>query len=103
MGDTLIPLAGELREFEMPRPIFSSGERTQWATGVYNNRHTELQMRTDLTKVIKAAQVERNNWQRRAASFVRFLQRHSGGFELCLLRTTGSADAAQQSSLRALP
>jgi hypothetical protein len=54
VGDSLVPLAGELREFEMPRPIFSSGERTQWATGVYNNRHTDLQMRTDLTKVIKA-------------------------------------------------
>jgi hypothetical protein len=53
-GDGLIPLAGELREFEMPRPIFSSGERTQWATGIYNNHHTELQMRTDLTKVIKS-------------------------------------------------
>jgi hypothetical protein len=54
IGDQLIPLAGELREFEMPRPIFSSGERTQWATGIYNNRHTELQMRTDLIKVIKS-------------------------------------------------
>lgn len=54
VADQLIPLAGELREFEMPRPIFSSGERTQWATGVYNNRHTELQMRTDLLKVIKS-------------------------------------------------
>jgi len=54
VGDQLIPLAGELREFEMPRPIFSSGERTQWATGIYNNRHTELQMRTDLIKVIKS-------------------------------------------------
>jgi hypothetical protein len=53
VSDALIPLAGELREFEMPRPIFSSGERTQWATGVYNNRHTDLQMHTDLTKVIK--------------------------------------------------
>ena len=54
VSDSLISLAGELREFEMPRPIFSSGERTQWATGIYNNRHTELQMRTDLTKVIKS-------------------------------------------------
>ena len=54
VGDSLIPLAGELREFEMPRPIFSSGERTQWATGIYNNHHTDLQMRTDLTKVIKS-------------------------------------------------
>lgn len=53
-GDSLIPLAGELREFQMPRPIFSSGERSQWATGVYDNRHTELQMHTDLTKVIKS-------------------------------------------------
>ena len=57
-GEDLIPLAGELREFEMPRPIFSSGERTQWATGVYNNRHTELQMRTDLTRVIKSGSRE---------------------------------------------
>jgi hypothetical protein len=54
VSDALILLAGELREFEMPRPIFSSGERTQWATGIYNNRHTELQMRTDLAKVIKS-------------------------------------------------
>jgi len=53
-SDGMIPLAGELREFEMPRPIFSSGERTQWATGIYNNRHTELQMQTDLTKAIKS-------------------------------------------------
>ena len=54
VGDRLLPLAEELREFEMPRPIFSGSERTQWAAGIYNNRHTELQMRTDLTKVIKA-------------------------------------------------
>jgi hypothetical protein len=53
VGDNLLPLAGELREFEMPRPMFSRGERSQWAAGIYNNRHTELQMRTDLTKVIK--------------------------------------------------
>ena len=51
---TLIPLAGELREFEMPRPIFSSSERTEWATGFYNNRHTDLEMRTDLTRLIKS-------------------------------------------------
>jgi hypothetical protein len=52
-GEPLIPLARELAEFEMPRPIFTGSERTQWAAGIYNNRHTELQMRTDLTKVIK--------------------------------------------------
>ena len=52
---SLLPLAGELREFEMPRPIFSTSERTEWAAGIYNNRHTELQMQTDLTKVLKSA------------------------------------------------
>jgi hypothetical protein len=52
--DDLVSLAGELQEFEMPRPIFTGGERTQWAAGIYNNRHTELQMRTDLIKVIKS-------------------------------------------------
>ena len=51
-GDRLLTLAGELREFEMPRPIFSNSEKTQWASGTYNNRHTELQMRTDLTKLL---------------------------------------------------
>jgi hypothetical protein len=55
VGDRLIPLAGELREFEMPRPIFSKTERSEWAAGIYDNRHTDLQMRTDLAKVIKSA------------------------------------------------
>ncbi len=53
-ADTLIPLADELREFEMPQPIFRNSERVEWTAGVYDNRHTESQMRTDLTKVIKA-------------------------------------------------
>jgi hypothetical protein len=50
----LLPLAAELREFEMPQPIFKNSERDQWAAGIYNNHHTETQMRTDLTKVIKS-------------------------------------------------
>src|SRR5207245_7039095 len=41
-GNTLLPLAGELREFEMPQPIFRNSEREQWGAGIYNNRHTEL-------------------------------------------------------------
>lgn len=53
--NSLLSLAGELREFEMPRPIFTSSERTEWAVGVYNNRHTELQMQTDLSKLLKSA------------------------------------------------
>ncbi len=52
--DELVALAGELREFEMPQPIFTNSERTRWAAGTYNNRHTEVQMRTDLVKVIRS-------------------------------------------------
>jgi hypothetical protein len=52
--DQLAALAGELREFEMPRPIFTNNERSEWAAGTYNNRHTNLQMRTDLAKVIRS-------------------------------------------------
>jgi len=53
IGDNLLPLAGALREFEMPRPIFTQGERESWSPMVYTSRHAELQVRTDLTKVIK--------------------------------------------------
>jgi hypothetical protein len=54
IGDSLVPLAEELKEFQMPRPIFSRSERTEWAAGTYDNRHTEAQMRTDLAKVVKS-------------------------------------------------
>ncbi len=50
-----ILLAGQTREFEMPRPIFTNGERTEWAAGLYNNHHTDQQMQTDLAKVLKSA------------------------------------------------
>jgi hypothetical protein len=53
IGSSLVPFAGELQEFQMPRPIFTSSERSEWAAGVYNNRHTDMQMQTDLTKVLK--------------------------------------------------
>jgi hypothetical protein len=54
VADALIPLAGELRDFEMPRPIFTSSERNEWASPSYNNPHTALQTRTDFTKIIKS-------------------------------------------------
>jgi hypothetical protein len=52
----LATLADELREFEMPQPIFSQSERYEWAAGTYNNHHTDLQMRTDLAKIIRSPQ-----------------------------------------------
>ena len=52
--DSLLALAAELREFELPRPIFTRSEKTIWAAGTFQNRHSELQTRTNLTKVIKS-------------------------------------------------
>jgi hypothetical protein len=50
----LLGLAGELREFELPRPIFTASEKINWAPPVYSARHAELQIKTDLSKVIKS-------------------------------------------------
>jgi hypothetical protein len=74
LDDSVMHQAGEIREFEMPRPIFTNGERTEWAAGIYNNHHTEVQMRTDLAKVLKStaptpAQLEDARGQ--LASFLR--------------------------------
>lgn len=54
-GNNLIPLAEDLHEFEMPRPIFTGGERSAWAPAVYTSRHAELQVRTDLAKVLRSS------------------------------------------------
>lgn len=53
MSDSLIPLAGSLREFEMPRPILTTSERLAAAPEIYTSRHAELQVRTDLTRAIR--------------------------------------------------
>jgi hypothetical protein len=55
VDESLTMLAGQLREFEMPRPIFTNSERSEWAAGIYNNSHTDSEMRTDLTKVVKGS------------------------------------------------
>ena len=50
----VILLASQTREFQMPRPIFTMGERDEWASGIYNNHHTDLQMKTDLPRILKS-------------------------------------------------
>lgn len=52
-GDSLLPLAAELREFELPRPIFTNNEKILWAPEIYTTHHAELQLRTDLTKTLQ--------------------------------------------------
>jgi hypothetical protein len=52
--DAMLALAGELREFEMPQPLFTTQERAEWSAGRYEIRHTRTQMRTDLSRVLTA-------------------------------------------------
>lgn len=52
-------MAAQTREFQMPQRIFTNTERSEWATGVYNNHHTDVQMKADLPKVLKSATASR--------------------------------------------
>ena len=51
-SEGLMRLAGQLREFELPQPIFSDRERSEWASGLRKNPHASLQVRTDLGRVM---------------------------------------------------
>jgi hypothetical protein len=53
-GEALVPLANELREFEMPRPMFTNRERTAWAGGLYDSRQTELKTGRTLVQIIES-------------------------------------------------
>jgi hypothetical protein len=57
VDDGMLALAGELREFEMPQPLFTTQERAEWSGGSYEVKHTQTQMRTDLSKVLSARPV----------------------------------------------
>ncbi len=50
----LIPSAAELRQFQLPKPLFTRGERAEWSMGLYENQHLQTEMQTNLAKVIKA-------------------------------------------------
>ena len=53
-AEALVPVANELREFEMPRPMFTNRERTAWAGGLYDNRQTELKTGRTLVQIIQS-------------------------------------------------
>ncbi|MFP5226544.1 MAG: hypothetical protein ACLGXA_02860, partial [Acidobacteriota bacterium] len=56
LGSSLVGLAENLHQFEMPRPIFTGGERIAWSPIIYTSRHAELQVQTDLTKLLRSPQ-----------------------------------------------
>lgn len=53
----LLHMAEELHSFQMPQPIFTGSERTEWAARVYNTRHTDLEMRTSVGGALKSPKV----------------------------------------------
>jgi hypothetical protein len=55
VGARLVPLAEDLHGFEMPQQIFTKNEKVEWAPTIYSSRHAELQIKTDLTKTLKAS------------------------------------------------
>jgi hypothetical protein len=55
VGATLSPLAGQFREFQMPKPLFSSGERMEWTPGYIRNSHLHQETTTDLASSIKSS------------------------------------------------
>ncbi len=50
----LVPLAAVLRQFQLPKPLFTRGERAEWSMGLYENQHLQSEMQSNLAKVIKA-------------------------------------------------
>jgi hypothetical protein len=49
----LIPLAAQLRQFQLPKPLFTRGERAEWSMGLYMNQHLQSEMQTNVPKIIK--------------------------------------------------
>ena len=73
VNSSLLREVADLTDFEMPRPFFTPTERSVWATGLYNNNHTALEMRTDLTKIInsRASAAELEQARGELVSFLR--------------------------------
>src|SRR5262249_28240038 len=72
-ADSLLPLAAQLREFELPRPIFNRNlEDIQAGRDKADVRHTQLQTKTDLQKIIKSGTAkERSEARGRLSAFLR--------------------------------
>jgi hypothetical protein len=48
-----LALAADLRQFEMPRKIFTENEKIEWVPGYLRQNHANVEMHTDLVKVIQ--------------------------------------------------
>lgn len=72
--DYVVVIAAQTKEFEMPRPIFTNSEHEEWAAGVYNSHHTDLQMKSDLPKVLKSTGVSARQIEEARGQLASFLR-----------------------------
>jgi hypothetical protein len=72
--DYVFTLAGELHEFEMPQPMFSKSEREEWAARVYNNNHTDQEMRSNVGTVLKSTKASHNQIEDARGELTSFLR-----------------------------
>ena len=50
-AETLLPLAGELREFEAAQAaLHEPGKELEWANGLYTTPHIQFELQTNLTR-----------------------------------------------------
>jgi hypothetical protein len=66
MPRDLMQLAGVLRGFRMPKPLFTSGERAEWSYGLFSNPHIQAERDTNLVRLIKARHTKRQPAMARA-------------------------------------
>ena len=97
-AETLVPLAQELREFEMPKPIFSTGEKIEWTAGHFGDAHTQAEMDTNIVEALAHAGSAQGNGER-ARPAGPFPARFPDRPELRLLRAARGSDAPQQPPL----
>ncbi len=69
--ETLVPFAEDLREFEMPKPIFSTGEKTEWTASRLGDTHTRAEMDTNLVTVLHGPTAEMVDARGRLVPFLR--------------------------------
>jgi len=70
----LSDLAAELHDFEMPQPMFSNSERTEWAARIYNTRHTDVEMRSTVASVLKSTKASRSQIEDARGQLVPFMR-----------------------------
>jgi len=72
-AEALVPLAEELREFEMPKPIFSTGEKIEWTSAHFGDSHTRAEMDTNIVGALHTpgAPKEMANARGRLVPFLR--------------------------------